>query len=154
VLLFSLFDATYFGFFYKAIIRQYEIPKESRSCTVQRLYRNVQLRSQLYKQVYFKFTVVTLWGWWVLWIMMNCDYIFGQSWWPYSEVTPALWNNTNYNIVISVSEFKQSELPDIRCVKVKHLYQNVLDTKLSFVKLHSGNHSFIMFLMLFNMSII
>lgn len=86
----TLFDAIYFDFFYKAIIRQYEIPKESRSCTVQRLYHNVQLRSQLYKQVYFKFTVITLWGWWVLWIVISCDYIFGQIWWPYSEVTPTL----------------------------------------------------------------
>jgi hypothetical protein len=35
-----------------------EILKESRSCTVQSLYHNVQLRSKLYEQVYIKLKVI------------------------------------------------------------------------------------------------
>ena len=39
-------------FCYKAIIRQYEILKESSPCTIPKLCYNMQLRSQLYQLMY------------------------------------------------------------------------------------------------------
>ena len=44
--------STCFGLYYKAIIREYEILQESWFSPVQWLYRNTQLRSQPYQQMY------------------------------------------------------------------------------------------------------
>lgn len=69
---------------------------------------------------------------------------------------PILSNNSNYSVVISVFEFKncKSKLADMRDVKVKCVYQNALETEQFSITLHFGNHSFKMFLVLFDMSII
>jgi hypothetical protein len=45
----TLFNATCFGFFYKAIIRQHEILKQGSSCTIPKLCYNMQLRQLMYK---------------------------------------------------------------------------------------------------------